>query len=121
HVADLTPQLGEAVLVEVGNSSVVDQHGAVVRGQQSHHVLQQHALARTGTSQQHRGAGVGNIEAHAAEHDAIAKALDDIVEADHSSTTAQNASSTRIAMQPSATARVVSRPTPSAPPWVASP
>src|SRR5690606_27138054 len=95
HVADLTPQLGEAVLVEVGNSSVVDQHGAVVRGQQSHHVLQQHALARTGTSQQHRGAGVGNIEAHAAEHDAIAEALDDIVEADHSSTTAQNASSTR--------------------------
>ena len=101
--------------------AIINQHVTTIGTHQPHHMLEQDALARPRTTHQHRRAAVGHVHRDATQHLALAEPLVQVLDPDHSSTSAQNASSTRIAMHPSATARVVSRPTPSAPPRGAQP
>src|SRR3990172_520317 len=88
--------------------------------EQSHDVLERHALPAPGVPQDDHGFPVAHVQREALEDVFGTEAFvhppkDDHLEPRHRSTTAQKASSTRISMALNTTASVVARPTASAP------
>src|SRR4029079_5123115 len=116
-----TPKLGELLPIEVGHVLPVHFDAAGVRLQQSDDQLEGAALAAPRSAHDHRVHAGGDLEREAGEHDLRAERFVDVLEPDQSRTSAQKASSTRIDWHPRTTARVVERPTPSAPPRLARP
>src|SRR5690606_33889391 len=100
----------------------VHPNGTGVGIEQSHNGLQQHRLADTGVPDDRQRLAFAHREGDVVEDDAGAERLANVVQLDaHRSTTAQNASSTRISMLLMTTACVVERPTAAAPPSVWKP
>src|SRR3972149_3990751 len=85
-------------------------------------MLQRHTLAGARVADDHHGLAVLHVERESVEHPLAVERLVHVLEPDHrSSTRAQKASSTSSSTAEYTTARVVLRPTPSAPPRVPSP
>ena len=89
--------------------------------EQTHDVLQRDALAGTRVADDDQRLAVLDLERESLEDGLVPEALVDVAKGDQRSTTAQNASSTRITSADSTTASVAARPTPSAPPRTLSP
>ena len=95
-VADPLAQLGQPVPIERADGLAVNDDVACIGVQQADDVFQGHALARSRVSDDHHGFGVADLERETLQHLFPVKSLMQVLELDHSSTTAQNASSTRI-------------------------
>src|SRR5206468_7179984 len=81
-----------------------------------------HALPRAGITDDDRGLAVRHAQREPVQHRAAVERLAQVLKLDHrKSTRAQKASSTSSSTAEYTTARVVLRPTPSAPPRVESP
>jgi hypothetical protein len=95
HVADLTTQAGQPLAVEGRYRPAVNDHLTGIGVQQPHDVLEGDALAGAGEADDHHRLAVAHVEGQPLQHLFGAESLDEILELNHSSTIAQNASSTR--------------------------
>src|SRR5690606_17508271 len=122
HVSDTPAQLVQLVAIHCRDILAVDVDDARIRLEQTNNALQQHRLADAGVTDDGECLAFVHGQRHVIQDDAAAERLPHIAQLDtHSSTTAQNASSTRISMLLTTTAWVVERPTAAAPPIVLYP
>ena len=121
HVADVPAHGVELRAVELGDHSAVNDDLPGVGVQQPDDVFQHDALARPRIPDEHQGLAVAHREREPGEDLLRAERFVDILELDHSSTTAQKASSMRMSTAEYTTARMALCPTPSAPPRVPRP
>ncbi len=134
--SDAPAELRKLLAVHLLHRLAVDLDRAGVGLEERHDHLERDALPGPRAPDDDGVLAARHLQVHAGEHLVGAEGFRQPLELDHesgkdglsvlasrphSSTSAQNASSTRMASQPSTTARVVERPTPSAPPWASSP
>src|SRR5690606_1141474 len=117
NVANRAPKLRERVAIQRGHVETVDVNVARVGLDQPDDVLEQHALAGAGRTQQRQRLAVLDIERYAVEDDHRAEALVNVADPDHgtNSSFARIRSSSRMSTELLTTAPVVERPTPAAP------
>src|SRR5690606_19382799 len=109
HVANRSPQLRKRVAVEGRHVQAVDIDVTGIRLDQPDDVLEQHALAGAGRSEQRQRLAVLHVERDAVKDDQRAEALVNVANPDHgtSSSLARMRSSSRISTELLTTAPVV--------------
>ena len=97
-VTDALAQRRERIAIERADGLAVNNDVARIRVQQADDVLERDALAGPGVADDHHRFGVPDFQRQALQHRFAIESLVQVLEFDHSSTTAQKASSTRMRM-----------------------
>src|SRR5437879_3416339 len=117
----VTPRCSRVRTTRRSITAAVNDDAPGFGGQQPDDVFQRDALARPRIPDEHQRLAVAHREREPGEDLLRAERFVDILELDHSSTTAQKASSMRMSTAEYTTARMALCPTPSAPPRVPRP
>ncbi len=75
HVADVGPELGQLLPLELAHVLAIHDHGAAIGPDQSDDVLEQHALAGAGGAQQRYRLAFAHLEVDPVQHHLFAECL----------------------------------------------